>query len=61
MAIIVVCQDFVIYWFLSMFPPRDVPQEGLSMEDQMNLSVHISSFFTSLEMVFLLVLITKHF
>ena len=59
MAIIVVCQDFVIYGFLGIFPPRDTP--SLSMQEQMSLSVHISSFFTSLEMIFLLALITKHF
>ena len=60
MSIIVVCQDFIIYWFLSMFPPKDAPGE-LSESEQMRLSVHISSFFSSLEMVFLLVLVTKHF
>ena len=59
MAIIVVFQDFFIFSFLSIFPPSDAPH--LTMAEQGVLSMRISSFFTTIEMTFLLMLISKHF
>ena len=62
MAIVVVCQDFVIYCFLGMFPPQGAESDQmLSIAEQTKLSIYIASFFTSLEMIFLLILVSKHF
>ena len=58
LAIMVICQDIVIYCFLSMFPPHGVQ---LSTTDMTQLSVQISSFFISIEAVFLLIFVTRHF
>ena len=54
----VICQDFVIYVFLLMFPPQGV---SLSAQDRCDLSIQISSFFMSIEAMFLLIFVTKHF
>ena len=54
----VICQDFVIYVFLLMFPPQGI---SLSAQDRCDLSIQISSFFMSIEATFLLIFVTKHF
>ena len=65
LAMIVVCQDFIIYTFLSMFPPEiasiDEDSGQLTMQEQSLLSLQISSFFISIEAAVLLVLISRHF
>ena len=62
MALMVVCQDFIIYCFLGAFPPSVDGIPAQLTTGQLNfLSIQISSFFISVETFFLLFFVSRHF